>query len=212
MTTPATASTTTPTTPPHEVTFPRSWLAAIRLFAAKKDVRYYLNAVAITRGGMVATDGHYLGVIRDARFDDLPEIILFDTDVDAFLKAAKTCRTDPDVTLRWTRRHPEEPAHGTLMMGGVTHAFISAAARYPDWTRVLIPRPRRPDAALQFNWTSLALFEKVATVLVGGNSAVTRARFQPCGRTNGARITIPAMSAFEGVLMGLCKTTLPYED
>jgi len=112
----------------HEVTFPLAWLAAIRLFAAKKDARYYLHAVAISRGGMVATNGHYLGVMRDARFDGLPEIILPDTVVDTFLKVAKSCRSDLDVTLRWHRRHPDEPAQGTLMMGDVTRAFLSATA------------------------------------------------------------------------------------
>jgi len=198
--------------PTHSVTFPLKWLAAIRLFAAKKDARYYLNGVAISRGGLVATNGHYLGVLRDARFDDLPELILPDIVVDTFLKVTKSYRAVLDVTLRWHRRHPDEPAQGTLMMGDVTQSFLSEVGQYPDWPRILIPRPRRPDTALQFNWKYLALFEKAAAVLTNGNSAVTYARFQPCGDTQCARITVPAVPEFEGTLMGLRYEAIPYED
>jgi len=70
----------------YEVKFPLSWLAAIRLFSAKDDPRDYLNGVAVSRGGIVATNGHILGVMRDARFSELPELIIPNYAIDDFVR------------------------------------------------------------------------------------------------------------------------------
>jgi len=199
----------------HKVTFPLAWLAAIRVFAPKKDPREHMLGVAITRGGLVATNGKYLGVIRDARFDGLPEIILPNAAIDVFLYATRDSLGKGDVTVKWQSRG--SPMLFTLTAGDVEHSYASQKGDYPDYTRVLIQRPRRPSAALQFNWTYPALFEKAADFLrnASKDDKWGFVIFQPCAEKLAARVTIRGIPDFEGVVMSMQvdgRDGIPYED
>jgi len=208
-----TDSTTGPASVTHEVTFPLAWLAAIRLFAPKKYPREHLLGVAITRGGLVATNGKYLGVIRDARFDGLPEIILPNAAIDVFLYATKGSLGKGDVTVKWQSRCA--PMLFTLAAGDVEHSYASQKGDYPDYTRVLIQRPRRPNVAIQFNWATLALHEKAAKRLRVDGFKPGIVLFQPCAGRSAARVTINGIPDFEGVVMSLRvddRDGIPYED
>ncbi|HCK4895383.1 TPA: hypothetical protein N0H42_000458 [Pseudomonas aeruginosa] len=51
------------------------YLAAVSLFMAHNDVRYYLNGISIepaSQGGvlLIATNGHHIGVMHDPRQSD----------------------------------------------------------------------------------------------------------------------------------------------
>jgi len=218
-------STTGPTTEStpitHEATFPLAWLAAIRLFAAEDDIRHYLKGVAISRGGLVATNGHYIALIRDEVFDGLPEIILPNAAVDDFLKAVKGWRDwvrQFPVTVRWQTGGSEISTSFTLSAIDVSCTYTSQGGKYPDYSRVLIQRPRKPDTAMQFNWAYLALYEKAAAILpktdgelrrtvpdydqfTKTEKAIIKKRcvlVQPCAERGGARVTLDGMPEFAG--------------
>jgi len=194
----------------YEVIFPMNWLAAARLFAAKEDKRYYLNGVAISHGGLVATNGHYLGVFIDKRFDALPEIIIPNADADLFLKTVKLHKLAGIVTLRWYVDSAGRP-QGTLTAGGATHAFTGEEGEYPYWPDYILRRPYRPEDAIQFNWVHLTRFEKAAAALNAPGEPGRNTLFQPCGRRQAARVTLPNTPEFEGVLMGLRDANVSYD-
>ncbi len=54
-----------------KVTLKKEWLKAIEMFAAKKDVREYLNSVYFDETNVVATDGHRLCCLKHSAEDEL---------------------------------------------------------------------------------------------------------------------------------------------
>ena len=54
-----------------------SWLKAVMLAAAKKDVRYYLNGVMVRNGEMAATNGHMALLIKSESIKSDGEYIIY---------------------------------------------------------------------------------------------------------------------------------------
>jgi len=153
-------------------------------------------------------------------FDGLPEIILPNAAVDDFLKAVKGWRDwvrQFPVTVRWQTGGSEISTSFTLSAIDVSCTYTSQGGKYPDYSRVLIQRPRRPEDAMQFDWKYLALFEKAADTLRQANEGSGRGYviFQPCAEKLAARVTIRGIPDFEGVVMSMQvdgRDGIPYED
>lgn len=146
------------------------YLAAVTCFAAKADVRYYLNGICITphheRGVMiVATNGHLIGAIHDP-YGWVAEEIIVSTPTAAILKACK---------YRGTVGRAEKVGHKVVRKGGqpaaaqawigadriiITDTFVAEPppvafgphviaqdvsklinGRYPDWRRAFAMPP-----------------------------------------------------------------------
>jgi len=124
------------------VTIPKAFLPVVAMFAAKKDIRYYLNSVCVDTGPsgtfLVSTDGSAMCV---ALIDGTPrpcaQMMLPTAAMDIAIKANKT--TPIHLTL------PSD-LKGTAVASALRSVTISAAGavvtvteidgRYPDWRRV----------------------------------------------------------------------------
>jgi len=192
-------------TPHYETTFPLAWLKALRLLSSKYDTRTCLMGVALSRGRLIATDGCMLGTIQDERFADLPEVIIPNAAIDAVVSLAKGAKQS-DVTVQWELPASDCPsdAHPNrlLLAWGPCVPFTSPIMHYPDATCVLRPDLTENQGHSQFDWPRLVVFEKAA-VLLGASKDVARLRIHLTQGRPGeaARVRIPAMPAFEGVLM-----------
>lgn len=138
------------------------YFAAVNCFAAKHDVRYYLNGVRIephpTQGVvMVATNGHIMAVMHDPEgwIDPECEGMIVATPSSRLLTACKkkgsskeTCRQEVNalwisenaglVTWGDVNAKPEPFGLGTLASEKI--ALIDA--KYPNWKRVLPEKQR----------------------------------------------------------------------
>jgi len=140
-----------------EIIITKEDLQASRRFAAKADVRYYLNGVCfmLLHGApvAVATDGHALAVLQlaeSADLSDAPDGVIVPADtLDLVLKAA---RKGEALTITET------------LAGAVQYRPVDG--KFPDITRVL-PQEISGETA-QFDPDLLARFKKAAKLLSGG--------------------------------------------
>jgi len=137
-----------------EIISTKEELQAVRLLAAKNDVRYCLNGVCFTHlhgtPVAVATDGHALGILRLAASAELDGEVIVPTDaIDLAIKAA---------------RKGEAIHIDREMIGSIKYTPIDG--KFPDITRV-IPKVISGTTA-QFDPDLLARFKKVAKLLSGG--------------------------------------------
>jgi DNA polymerase III subunit beta len=139
-------------------------IKALLHFAAKKDIRYYLQGVQIEQGETgtfaVATNGHFLAVARIDTQAQAPASVIVGSDHLATaiksLKGAIMIDVDgPKVTIKT----------------GASEVTVPAVdGRYPDWRRVI----RAPQTGEQayFNADYLALVQKAAGEYHGNKSAL----------------------------------------
>ena len=129
-------------------------IKALLHFAAKKDIRYYLQGVHIEQGATgtyaVATNGHFIAIARiDTQVQAPASVIVGSGQLAAAIKGAKgAAMIDADgarVTIKTT--------------AGETTAD-AVDGRYPDWRRVI----RAPQTGEQayFNPEYLATVQKAA--------------------------------------------------
>jgi DNA polymerase-3 subunit beta len=129
-------------------------IKALLHFAAKKDIRYYLQGVHIEQGATgtyaVATNGHYIAIARiDAQAQTPASVIVGSGQLAAAIKGAKGAAMvgadGPRVTIKTTA-------------GETTGDAVEA--QYPDWRRVI----RAPQTGEQayFNPEYLATVQKAA--------------------------------------------------
>lgn len=177
----------------HEITIPLCYLQAIRLFATKNDVRYYLNGVAILRGHVVATNGHYMGAIRHTGDDALHQIIIPNEAIDFYVKKAGRS-TVKDVTIQWDERK------AVLTNGNASEYFEPIEGVFPQFERVLCSHTEALGNP-QFQWHYTAIFEKAAEILGATRKQEFKAFVLPNGDEGCARVLIPVCPSFEGALM-----------
>jgi DNA polymerase-3 subunit beta len=129
-------------------------IKALLHFAAKKDIRYYLQGVHIEQGATgayaVATNGHFLAVARIDTQAQAPASVIVGSDhLAAAIKGAKGAAMisadGAKVTIKTTA-------------GEITADAVEA--HYPDWRRVI----RAPQTGEQayFNPEYLATVQKAA--------------------------------------------------
>ena len=174
-----------------EITIDINKLAAMKLFAAKKDVRYYLNGMLLEIGSresrLVATDGHVMAIIRldFCRPGPTQQVII---PIEA-LKGIKRGRGDATITLSDSGSNVVD-----LRIESPTWQWAcqSVDAAYPDWRKVL-PEKVSGEVA-QFNADYLAAFQDAAVMLSGGLITVGH------NGTGGALISINN-DDFVGIIM-----------
>ena len=126
-------------------------LKAALLYVAKKDVRFYLEGVHVTKDVIAATNGHILfqydnsGVVQDdysLHLDVIiPELALqvFIAKVEAKLKTAKVDFRNVDVEIEPVAS--ESKLHGgyKLVYFDIEEKFTAIDGKYPNTKRVVPP-------------------------------------------------------------------------
>lgn len=178
----------------YTITVNTAHLAAVAVFASRKDIRYYLNGALIeateTETRVAATDGHVLGLHRADSVNGLSGearvAVIVPNDTLALLAKAmpkgglvNVCCTDD----RWeivgdTVRLPFSPIEG----------------RFPDY-RMVIPMDVTGEAG-QFNPDLLARFNKAAKALAQKALPVV-----DHNGSSAARVTLSGVPGFVGVIM-----------
>lgn len=154
-------------------------ITTLKLFAADKDVRYYLNGINLEIGAaesrLVATNGHSLGCFRVA--SDQPDVdaplanIIIPNDllkpikskgfVDITIGALETKTNGKGEEVPVSMSRPLTVTYAGMAMSGKTIDGI-----FPDWRRV-IPSKVSGEPA-QFNPLYVGLLGKAYVTLHGG--------------------------------------------
>jgi len=127
------------------ITFSTDVFAAVSLFRAIEDVRYYINGIYLETGAtgarLVATDGHQLAVAKiDGSFPE-SSIIL----PNSLLTSIKSKPKGPlNVTLEFNQGPPQYRKNGeciprniTLTFGEITAIGKEIDGKFPDFRRVV---------------------------------------------------------------------------
>ena len=109
-------------------------------FAAKKDIRYYLVGVYVTKGRVVATDGHVMGVFRVPGAAE--DVILPLALVQQVLKAAKKAGLVEVEILE---------GRASMTVGGATFSGALIDGTFPDYRRVIPATVPSEGATAQFD-------------------------------------------------------------
>lgn len=130
------------------VTVTTQAVKAATLFAATKDVRYYLNGVYLeARDGkifMVATDGGAMFVNRVTLPQDAP---IFDFGVIVPIETIKMFAKTKSEVIKVTI----DGDTVTLSDGAISTTAKAVDGRYPDWRRVLPEEAGSPDNPGHYN-------------------------------------------------------------
>jgi DNA polymerase-3 subunit beta len=120
----------------------KTCVRAMLQFAAKKDIRYYLNAICFEVGAnggrMVATDGHILGCmdIGASLADPVTETQCGIIPREVFEKIKKPKRGEEHV-LQITVSPTDAGGQFTVKDGFAVYQGELIDARFPDWRRVV---------------------------------------------------------------------------
>jgi len=178
-----------------------SALHTVACFAAKDDIRYYLNAVRVEASPVqtrfTATDGHCAGMLRTAQ--DNEEIdgavtILLPIDI---VKAAKKAKNNCDALVIETA----DGKTGTLaVVGGVSINWTAVDGTFPTMARV-IPAQASGEPA-QFNPELIAKFAQAQKIASGSKTAFPHFWYNGA---NGTAVTLSGVYAhdFTGVILPL---------
>ena len=192
-----------------KLTIKADTIKALLAIAAKNDVRFYLNAVAIDARAagdvtLVAADGpdgHRILCVPVCEEDIenlLPGVWVVDRSLLESVKPVKAGRVDFPLTLSFVRRDAttDVPSANVTLTGATTASGITVDWRFPDWRRV-VPASANGIAA-QFLPEHVGSFGKVGELL-GGKSKSISAVIHHNG--NGAAlVTFPGSPAI-GVIM-----------
>ena len=140
-------------------------IKALLHFAAKKDIRYYLQGVQIEQGETgtfaVATNGHFLAVARIDTQAQAPASVIVGSDhLSAAIKGNKLDFITLDV----------DGTKVTIKTGASEVTVQAVDGRYPDWRRVI----RAPQSGEQayFDPDYSATVQKAAREYHGNKSAL----------------------------------------
>lgn len=153
-------------------------IAALKLFAANKDVRFYLNGINLeigaTESRLVATNGYYLGCFRVE--SEQPDVdapltnIIIPNDLLKPIKPTGLVEiTIGELETKKDAKGEEVPVLSarpvTLTYAGVSMSGKTLNGIFPDWRRV-IPSKVSGEAA-QFDPAYIGQLAKVAAALYG---------------------------------------------
>jgi DNA polymerase-3 subunit beta len=188
-----------------KLTIKAETIKALLAVAAKSDIRYYLNSIAIDARAtgdvtLVATDGHRMLAVpvdKDDIENLLPGVWVVDRALLESVKPVKAGRTEFPLTLTLAGVSAGNPPNATVQLTGATTASgTTVDGRFPDWRRVV---PASADGiASQFSPEYVGSFGKVGELLGGKSKSI------PCvihHNGNGAAlVTFPGSPAI-GVIM-----------
>lgn len=149
-----------------QIEVPLLLLKAAVICSAKKDIRFYLEGVAIDQGHVVSTDGHRMFYAEIANAPkDFPQIIIPREAIEFFSKKSAAI----------AKKHPEkvivtievDGMQGTLAVHGIKEHFRRIDGKFPDWKQV-IPSTKGKEyggGTLAFNWAYMSDFQKIAQTL-----------------------------------------------
>lgn len=137
-------------------------LNAVLQFAAKKDVRYYLQAVLIETGPngtfAVATNGHALAVARlDTGAKPMQQVMIKRETLEALAKGNKYAVLI-ECADRISDAGQQTARTVTLTANGGVFSVQEVEGRFPDWVRVIRTAPAREVA--YFDPLYVAMVEK----------------------------------------------------
>lgn len=149
----------------YQFEIPAAPLKAALLCTAHKDIRFYLQGVAIDKGHIVSTDGHRLFYCEVTNLDDdLPSIIIPKEAIEALFKGTRF--------LDLSKRRvivTHNTTQCTLHITGteLTQTFQLIDAKYPDWKRTI---PKNEASVFNkkqicFNWDYMADYQKIAKII-----------------------------------------------
>ena len=155
-----------------KLTVPAKYIAALKLFAAEKDTRYYLNGIYLEIGRseahLVATNGHIMGVFRVKREQlDIDEPVKNVIIPNEMLKHIKT---NGNVEIVLGDALPDSNARPvTLDYNGLAVSGQTVDACYPEWQRHFI-NLKPSGIAAQFNAEYIGRMAKAWAHLYGKRS------------------------------------------
>ncbi|RZG47016.1 hypothetical protein [Acinetobacter wuhouensis] len=170
-----------------EIEVPMQLLDAALICVAKKDVRFYLCAIALDDGHIVSTDG-YRGFACEVKGlkKDMPQIIMPSDAVRYFLKKIPPVDRSYECHLKVDFKNKKAELH----FSDASESFTLIDAKYPNWQPIF---PNRlvegvnNDDYPQFNWAYLTDFQKVQKAL-GGSGKEGGVRLYPTGKNTAAVI------------------------
>jgi DNA polymerase-3 subunit beta len=184
-------------------TLQRKHIRAALHFAAKKDVRYYLNGICVTqnfRGTVVeSTNGHVLGLIRvDIHSQDENRIIIGRDDCEKLIGTKKQANEELHFTI--TKKADGVAGHNIsceIPSQGLVMHFAAVDAVFPDTDRV-VPKynPSEPQIAASYNPEYIKAFSDAAAELMGAKSIPVIYQ-----RGNDAALVSIGLNEFVGVVM-----------
>lgn len=195
------------------------YFAAMTIFAAEKDVRYYLCGVHIERHPekgvvMVATNGHILAVIHDPEGELIGRDSIIVGGIPKSLITACTARTkkgDLPADKLWIAEHCAVLSFGDEApepFDSTTNASVKIElidGQFPDWKRVL-PKTTTPVKRFPLlNGSYVARFAQAAKILVP-NKYGNALDIQPTGDACSVTVRIPEdemIERFFGMIMPL---------
>lgn len=171
----------------YNLTVPAAYIAVLKLFVGKQDIRQYLNGIALEIGASesraVATDGHRLGMFRIK--SEQPYVSPTDPLINILipLELLQGIKAKGEVEISLGECEVLEPLPGqqrdlsvrrpvTLTYAGVSVSGMTTDARYVDFRRS-IPQKTSGEAA-QFNPLYVGDLHKAAHLLgykLGGGIA-----------------------------------------
>lgn len=175
-------------------------IVALRYFAARSDIRHYLNGMLLesSRRGvfLVATNGHMLGAFRADQTPREPFSVIIPNNMLAHVR--NKGRATLTVEREESGGKPAAPATVSVSYNGLTTVGQEIEGTFPNWRKV-VPAKVSGEAQ-QFNSSYLVAINKAARAvcphrLAGG--AVSIAHNGPLG---GAVVSIGAED-FCGVIM-----------
>ncbi len=182
-------------------------LAAAAIFAAKKDIRYYLNGVCLEIGNngarLVATDGHAMIIINllgpvtsgTETLEKPIQVILSNDDIKRFKPVKSRNAFANEITVTVEPKQSDGKQYIKVYDNGATFSFPAIDGHFPDYRRVF-PRTISGEAA-QYNPNFLVKAHDAALMLGYKNPCVNVGHNGP----KAALVDIGAMDEVAIVLM-----------
>ena len=125
-----------------------SWLKAVMLAAAKKDVRYHLNGVMVRNGELAATNGHMALMIKSDGIKSDGEYIIDNDTLKMIVSTHKGVKGD----------NPIEVKDGMVITGSSKISINQIDGKFPD-VNLVIPQETSGEIA-HFNYEYLLTCQK----------------------------------------------------
>jgi len=154
-----------------KLSIPRNYLCAVSLFAAIKDVRFYLNAVCLEIGAkesrLIATNGHVCAVMKfEAEVEGFvsPKQFIIPLEQAKKIRIAGKGHVGPINIVIEPVNEPSPEQFASLADGDSVTRFKLIDAKFPDYRRIFPKSIDTPETA-QFDPGYLMLFQKAAKIL-----------------------------------------------
>ena len=151
-----------------EIGIPMQVLDAATFCAAKNDVRFYLNGVAINKGHVVSTDGHRAFACKIDGLDENISIIIPTETIKAFIKKVPSKNRKGHCVISIDPKARQGKISNIPLQAH--ELFIPIDGKFPEWQRIF---PKDVPSEYQgyyptFNWAYMTDFQKIHKAL-GGN-------------------------------------------